>query len=150
MACEEIRKFRKAQKKGRLTIDERPVGEDFYVVHTAYGDDWSDSMLMLMERLDELRQFAIDESWDDQTKRKKSSEVRAQAAGLRHIERELKSSIFETLMLMNEVRQNLNRIEVAEQDFSIRVDKVPNTRRQFEMGRRKRTEKDKKRRFIRD
>lgn len=150
MVCEKVRKFRKAQKKGRLSMNEKPMGEDFLLIHSTYGDDWADSMLMLMERLDELRQFTIDECWDNQTKRSKGSEIRAQAAGLRHIERELKSSIFETLMLMNDVRESLGRIEVAEQDFNIRVDKAPNTRRQFELGRRKRTEEDKKRRFIRD
>ena len=150
MVCEKVRKFRKAQKKGHLSISERPMGEEFLLIHSTYGDDWADSMLMLMERLDELRQFTIDECWDDQTKRSKGSEIRARAAGLRHIERELKSSILETLLLMNDVRDSLGRIEVAEQDFNVRVDKAPNTRRQFELGRRKRTEKDKKRRFVRD
>jgi len=41
-------------------------------------------------------------------------------------------------------------MEVAESDFAIRVGKAPDTRRKFEMGRRNRTEKEKKRRSVRD
>ena len=48
MVCEQVRKFRKAQKKGHLSISERPMGEEFLLIHSTYGDDWADSMLMLM------------------------------------------------------------------------------------------------------
>jgi hypothetical protein len=75
---------------------------------------------------------------------------RAAVSELRHIEGELKCSIHETLILLSEVSDALQRMEVAESDFAIRVDKAPDTRRKFEMGRRNRTEKEKKRRSVRD
>jgi hypothetical protein len=150
MVCKKIREFRKAKKKGQITDDHRPIGEGVGLIDTVDGADWSDSMLMLMERLDELRQFTIDEYVADQSRKKMEREIRAAAEGLRHIQRELKSSIYETLMLMNDVRRSLRLIEVAEQECSIRLDKAPDVRRQFELGRRKRTDEEKRSRFIND
>src|SRR5258708_22537256 len=95
MVYEQVKKLRKLHKKNG-GVSNGPIGDNFNCHFVLYGEDWSDCLLLFMERLDELRQFVLDDGEDDQKETVK--EIRAAAIGLRHIERELKSSIYETLL----------------------------------------------------
>jgi hypothetical protein len=56
----------------------------------------------------------------------------------------------ETMTALLEADEFVTVLLLAIDEIKRQVAKTPNTRRQFGIGRRKRTEKDKKRRFIRD
>jgi hypothetical protein len=130
-ACKDVKRFRKRDAE---FVSSGSLSEDFPVLID--GMDWSDCISLLFERLDELRQFVIDEYMSGDGERIK--DTRQNAFGIRHIETELKCSIYETLLLLKDVREVLGPLEAIEADNAISVDGAPDTRPKLRTSRLKR------------
>jgi hypothetical protein len=138
MAHDEIEQFKKNHAR---YVRGGPIGKDPFFGYVE-GADWSDSLAILIDRLDEVRQFVIDEYLQDNDELKKQESARPTAFGIRHVEKELKCSVYETLFLLNDVQRVLGCLDVAEAESAISIDGAPDIRPKFRKAQlKKRTKK---------
>ncbi|MEH2565591.1 hypothetical protein [Bradyrhizobium sp. AZCC 2289] len=116
MAYDKISNFRKDYAS---CITSGPMGRELTFLTRVDGDDWSDSLAAVIDRMNDLRQFVFDEylSGDDVTTWQEKA--RLKVAGIRHVERELKCALHETLFILSDVRDLLGTAELAEADVAI-------------------------------
>lgn len=103
MLTRKIKKLRKIGKKFPKAASIPREIED--------GPEWSDSLLMILERLDDLRQFVIDEFLSPPDV-KRSRLSRYLESALNHVDREVMASICELALLRNDVRENETRAQI--------------------------------------
>lgn len=116
MAYNKIEKFRQHYAP---YVASGPMGKDLTFLAQVDSVDWTDSLATVIDRMDEVKQFVLEEFFAEQGAVTWQESARSKVAAVRHVERELKCALHETLFILSDVQDMLGSAELALADIAI-------------------------------